>query len=186
MSIPGKAARDFVSNIVILRQLQVDRANPQLIHLVVQALYADCPRNLKVPNPTKHRPSTRLDNATRRGIASERILLGLAGDNSAVRACPDNAVENQDRHSVLLSLDYIPGLPNCAYRVAISGERNRKREPGLGENPEPPKARSARTDVPETPSGSQSAHRSCAKHVEAADHAKEQRQQGKRWKEFEQ
>jgi hypothetical protein len=152
--------------------------------MVVEALYAHCPRNLKVPNSTKHRPSTRLDYATWRGIYSEGILFGLARDKSAVRAFPDNAVENENRYSVLLSLDYIPDLSNFAYRVTNPGKRNRKREPDLGERAETPKIRSAGTDVLETPFGSKSAHSSYAKHEEAADHPNEQRQHGKHWKEL--
>jgi hypothetical protein len=73
--------------------------------MVVEALYAHCPRNVKVPNSTKHRPSTRLDYAIWRSIHSEGILFGLARDKSAVGAFPDNAVENENRYSVLLSLD---------------------------------------------------------------------------------
>ena len=157
-----------------------DRANPQLIHLVVEALYAHCPRNLKVPNSTKHRPSTRLDYATRRGIYSEGILSDLARENSAARAFPDNAVENENRYSVLLSLDYIPGLSNFAYRVTSSGKRNRKRDLDFGERAEPQKIRGSGAHVLETPPGSQSAHRSCAKHEEDADYPKEQRQHGNR------
>src|ERR1700704_3429710 len=82
-----------------------DQAKPQLIHMVVEALHAHCPRNLKVPTSTKHRPSTRLNYAIWRSIHSEGILFGLARDKSAVRAFPDNAVENKNRYSVLVSLD---------------------------------------------------------------------------------
>ena len=73
--------------------------------MIVEALYAHCPRNLKVPNATKHRPSTRLNHAIWRSIHSEGILFDLARDKGAVRALPDNAVENENRYSVFLSLD---------------------------------------------------------------------------------
>jgi hypothetical protein len=153
--------------------------------MVIEALYAHCPRNLKVPNSRKHSPSTRLDYATWRGIYSEGILFGLAREKSAVRAFPDNAVENENRYSVLLSLDYIPSLSNFAYRITSSGKRKRKRDLDLGERAEPQKIRSSGADVLETPPGSQSAHSSCAKHEEDADHPKEQRQHGNRGKELE-
>ena len=153
------------------------RANPQLVHMVVEAPYAHCPRkNLKERNSIKGRPSTRLYYAIWRDIYSEGILFGLAREKSAVGAFPDNAVENENRYSVLLSLDYIPDLSNFAYRVTSSGKRNRKREPDLGERAETPKIRSAGTDVLETRSGSQSAHRSCAKYEDDGDNPKEKRQ----------
>ncbi len=109
----------------------------------------------------------------------------MARDNSAVRAFPDNAVENENGNSVLLSLDYIPGLSNFAYRVTNSGKGGWEREPRLGERTDPPKVRGTGTEVLETPFGSQSAHRSCAKQEEDADHSKEQRRHRKSWKELE-
>jgi hypothetical protein len=162
-----------------------DRAKPQLIHMVVEALCAHCPRDdLKPPNSIKHRPSTRLNYAIWRSIHSEGILFGLARDKSAVGASPDYAVENENRYSVLLSLDYIPSLSDFAYQVTSAGKRNRGLD--FAEIAETPKTRSTGTDVLETPSGSKSAHRSCAKHEEDGDNPKEQRHDGDRRKELEQ
>ena len=152
--------------------------------MVVEALYAHCPRDdLQPPNSIKHRPSTRLHYAIWRRIHSERILFGLTCDKSAVRATPDYAVENENRYSVLLPLDYIPSLSNLTYRVTSSRKQNRGLD--LRENDEAPKIRRAGTDVLEAPSGSQSAHRSCAKHEEDGDSPKEQPHDGDRRKELE-
>jgi hypothetical protein len=114
--------------------------------MLVEALYAHCPRDdLKPPNSIKHRPSARLNYAIWRSINSEGILFGLARDKSAVGASPDYAVENQNRYSVLLSLDYIPSLSDFAYQVTSAGKQNRGLE--LAEIAETPKTRSTGTDV---------------------------------------
>ena len=49
----------------------------------------------------------RLDYLISQGIYAEWILSGLAREKSAVRAfySPNIGVENQNRHSALLSLD---------------------------------------------------------------------------------
>jgi len=89
--------------------------------MVVEALYAHCPRkNLKERNSIQGCPSTRLYYAIFRGIYSEDILFGLARNKSAVRAFHfrEIAVENENRYSALLSLDYIPDLSNFVSRVA--------------------------------------------------------------------
>ena len=155
--------------------------------MVVEALYAHGPWNLKVSNSTNYRPPTRLNYAIWRGIYGEGILFSLARDSSAVHASSfsDNAVENENRYSASLSLDYIPNLSNSACRVANSGKRKRKMEFGLRERAETPKVWSAGTDVLETPSRSQASHRPCAKHIEDADHPKDQRQQDNCGKELE-
>ncbi len=76
-----------------------DRANPQLVQMVVEALYAHCPRNLKESVSIKGRPSMRLNYAIWRNIYSEGILFGLARKKSAVHApsFPNDAVENENR-----------------------------------------------------------------------------------------
>jgi hypothetical protein len=96
---------------------------------------------------------------------------------------PDYAVENENRYSVLLSLDYIPSLSDLPYQVTSAGKRNGGLD--LAEIAETPKTRSTRTDVLETPFGGKSAHRSCAKHEENGNHPKEQRHDGDRRKELE-
>jgi hypothetical protein len=131
----------------------------------------------------KHRPSTRLNYAIWRSIVSEGIVFGLARDKSAIRASPDYAVENENRYSVLLSLDYIPSLSDFSYQVTSVGKRNRWLN--LAEIAKAPKTRSMGTDVVETPSDGKSAHRSCAKHEEDADNPAEQRHDGDGRKELE-
>ena len=121
----------------------LDRAKPQLIHMVVEAPHGHCPGDdLKPPNSIKPRPSTRLNYAIWRSIHSEGILFGLARDKSAVGASPDYAVENENRYSVLLSLDYIPSLSDFAYQVTSVGKRNRGLD--LAEIAETPKTRRTR------------------------------------------
>ena len=129
-----------------------------------------------------HRPSIRLNYAIWRSIHSEGILFGLARDKSAVRASPDCTVENENRYSVLSSLDYIPCLSDFS-QMTSAGKRNRGLD--LAEIAETPKARSTGTDVLETPSGGKSAHRACAKYEEDGDNPKEQRHRGHRRKEIE-
>jgi hypothetical protein len=86
-----------VSAIEISQQLgSRTRAKPQLIHTVVEALYHHCPRNLKVPNSIKHRPSARLNYPIWRSIHSEGILLGLARDRSTVRVFPYKAIKSEN------------------------------------------------------------------------------------------
>jgi len=153
--------------------------------MVVEAPYGYCPRDdLKPPNSIKHRPSTRLNYAIWRSIHSEGILFGLARDKSAVGASPDYAVENENRYSVLLSLDYIPSLSDFTYLVTSARKRDRWLD--LAELAETPKTGSTGTHILETPSGGKSAHRSCAKHEEDSNKPKEQRHHGDRRKELEQ
>ena len=70
--------------------------NRNLLTWSSRQLYAYGPWNLKVPNSTKHRPSTRLNYPIWRSIHSEGILFGLARDRSAIRAFPDNAIEDEN------------------------------------------------------------------------------------------
>jgi hypothetical protein len=157
------------------------RAKPELIQMAVEALYAHCPRFDRRPsNSKKHRPSTRLEYAVWRSIHSKWILFGLAGHKGAIGASTDGAVENDNRRSVLLSLDYIPSLPDFGYLVTSVRKRNSGLD--LAEIVEAPKTRNTGTDVFETPSGGKSAHRSCAKHEEDGDNPKEQRHHGDRRK----
>ena len=152
--------------------------------MVVEALYAHRPRNDRgPPNSKKHRPSTRLRYAVWGSVHSEWILFGLARHKRAIGASPDCAIENQNRRSILLSLDYIPSLSEFGYLVTSVGKRNRGLD--LAELAETPKTRSTGTDVLEAPSGGKSAHRSCAKHEEDGDNPKEQRRDGDRRKELE-
>jgi hypothetical protein len=67
--------------------------------MVVEALHAHRPRNLKKSNSKKGRPSIRLNYSIWRDVYSERILFGLARTKSAVPASsfPNNAVENEHR-----------------------------------------------------------------------------------------
>lgn len=149
--------------------------------MVVEALYAHRPRDDRgPPNSKKHRPSTRLNYAIWRGIHSEGILFGLVRHKRAIGAPPEYAVENENRCSVLLSLDYIPSLADFARQMTSVGKRNRRLD--LAEIAETPKTRSAGTDVLETPSGGKRAHRTCAKHEENGDNSKEQRHHGDRRK----
>ena len=56
------------------------------------------------------------------GICSEETLFGLAREKSPVHtgfSYSDKAVENKDRHSLLLSLDYIPDLPKFICRPPV-------------------------------------------------------------------
>jgi hypothetical protein len=145
--------------------------------MVFEPPYAHCLwDDLKPRNSTKHRPSPRLKYAIWRSIYSEWILFGLARHKGAIRAPPDYAVENQDRCSVLLSLNYIPSLTDFTYRVTGMGNRNRGRD--LAERAETPKNRSTRTDVLEAPPGGKSTHRSCAKHEEGGDKPNKERHHG--------
>ena len=75
-----------------------DRANPQLVQTVVEALYAHCPRNLKESISVKGRPSIRLNYAIWRDVYPEWILFGLARKESAVHASsfPNDAVKNKN------------------------------------------------------------------------------------------
>jgi hypothetical protein len=59
---------------------------PQLVQMVVEALHAHRPRNLKESNSKKGRPSMRLNYAIWRDVYSEGILFGLARTKSAVHA----------------------------------------------------------------------------------------------------
>jgi hypothetical protein len=166
----------------ISQQLGSDRANPQLIQIVPEALYAHHPRKLKEPNSMKDCPAIGLNYAIWRSNYSEWILFGLARDKGAGRTAfyfPNNAVENENRYSVLLSLDYIPDLSNSpATGVTSHGKPSRERGTNLGVRGVP-QFRSGGTDVLETPSGSESPHSSCAKHVDDSDHTKDQRHRGK-------
>jgi hypothetical protein len=67
--------------------------------MVVEALYAHCPRNLEESISIKGRPSMRLNYAIWRDVYSKGILFGLARKKSAVHASsfPNDAVENENR-----------------------------------------------------------------------------------------
>lgn len=171
-----------MSDIAMLQTTSLsDRAKPQLIQMVVEALYAHCPRDdRRPPNSKKHRPSTRLKCAVWRSVHSEWALFGLARHKGAIGASPDCAVENENRRSVLLSLDHIPSLSDFGYLVTSVRKRNGGLD--LAEIVEAPKARDTGTDVFDTPSGGKSAHRSCAKHEEDGGNTKEQRRPGDRRK----
>ena len=79
--------------------MRTDGANPQLVQMVVEVLYAHCPRNLKESISIKGRPSMRLNYAIWCDVYSEGILFGLAGEKSAVHASSfsNDAVENENR-----------------------------------------------------------------------------------------
>ena len=71
----------------------------QLLHIVIDALYTHCPRKPKEPNPMKHCPSMRLDDAIWPLDYSEWILFALARDDGAGGAASsfsEDAVENKD------------------------------------------------------------------------------------------
>jgi hypothetical protein len=91
-----------------------DRANPQHVQTVFEALHAHCPRNLKESNWKKGRPSMRLNCAIWSDVYSEGTLFGLARNKRAVPASSfaNDAVENENRTPALLSLDYVPDLSN--------------------------------------------------------------------------
>ena len=108
------------------------------------------------------------------------MLFGLAHDKSAVGAPPEYAVENENRCSVLLSLDCIPSLSEFTYQMTSARKRNRGLD--LAEIVEAPKTRDTGTDVLETPSGGKSAHGSCAKREEDGDKRNKQRHDGDRRK----
>jgi hypothetical protein len=76
-----------------------DRANPQLVQMVVEALYAHCPRNLKESISIKGSPSIRLNYSIWCDVYPEGILFGLARTKSAVHASSfaNDAVENKNR-----------------------------------------------------------------------------------------
>ena len=95
------------------------------------------------------------------------MLFGLAGDKGAVGTSPNYAVENENRYSALLSLDYIPSLSDFTYQMTSVGKRNAGLD--LAEISETPKTRSTGADVLEAPFGGKSAHRACAKDEEDAD-----------------
>lgn len=95
-------------------------------------------------------------------------------------SCPDNAIENEERYSVLLPLDYIPDLSRAG-RETSQGKPNWERGTEFRVTRVPP-FRSRGTDVSETPCRSESAHSPCAKHVDDSDRAKDQRQREKQWK----
>jgi hypothetical protein len=126
-----------------------------------------------------------LNRAVRRRNDSERILFGLTRDKSTggtTPSLPKNAIENQNRYPVLLSFDQIPHLrDSSAARVTGLGKPNRERGPNLGVRGGPP-FRSRGSDVLETPSGSESPHRPCSKHVRNSDHYKHQRHHGQHLK----
>jgi hypothetical protein len=130
-----------------------------------------------------HRPSTRLNYSIWRSIHSKGVLFGLARDKGAVGASPDYAVENENRYSVLFSLDYIPSLSYFTYQVAGAGKWDRGLD--LAEITEAPKTWSTATDIPEAPFGGKRAHRACAKHEEDVDNPKKKRHRGDRGKELE-
>ena len=113
-----------------------------------------------------HRASMRLDDAIWRRDYSEWILFGMARDNGAGRAAsslPENAVENENRHSVLMSLDYIPDLCNSSAGGLTSQRKpTRERRTDLGVRGVPP-FRSGETEVIETPTGGDSTHNPRAK-----------------------
>jgi hypothetical protein len=114
----------------------------------------------------------------------------VARDNSAGRVAssfPENAVENENWYSVLMSLDYIPNLCNPSARGVTSQRKPaRKRGTDLVVVRGVPPFRSRETDVLKTPSGSEGAHSACAQHVEDFGPAKDdQRHHSKGWKEIE-
>jgi hypothetical protein len=120
-------------------------------------------------------PSTWLDYAIWPSNYSERILFGLARDDGAGRAISvitQNTVENENRYSVLMSLNYIPDLCDLS-AGGVTNPRKPAREwrTDLGVRGVPP-FRSGGTDVLETPSGRESAHSPCAKHEKDFGHAK--------------
>jgi|SRR5216683_1810440 len=87
---------------------------------------------------------------------------------------PNNTIANEHRYPVLLSLDYIPDLSNSFAAGLKSGNPNRERGTNF-EMGGVQRFRSVGTDVLETPSGGECAHRSRTKHVDDLHHAKDQR-----------
>lgn len=123
-------------------------------------------------------------------IYFEEILFSLAREKSAVHivVAVDEAVENQNWHAALLSLDYIPYLSNLVSRPPGGRKWNWNGRSDLGQREKPPSERippseSGGADVLETPSGSESAHGPCAIHQTNSDHANDQPHHGERWKE---
>lgn len=119
-----------------------------------------------------------------RGNHSEGILLGLAryiGAGSATSIGPDNTIENKNRHSVLLSFNYIPDLSERSAGRASPGKPSRKRGTDLGVDGVPP-FRSSGSYVLEAPFGGERAHRPCAKHVKDSQPTNDQRQPCEHWK----
>jgi len=70
----------------------------------------------------------RLNYAIWRDVCSERILFGLAREKSAVHASsfPNDAVENENRYPALLSLNYVPDLPNWSVLNCLVRKRKGK------------------------------------------------------------
>ncbi len=63
------------------------------------------------------RPSARSNHTIWSGSQSEWVVFRLACDNSAgctASAFAENAIEDKNRHSVLMSFDYIPHLCNSS------------------------------------------------------------------------
>jgi hypothetical protein len=75
-----------------------DRANPQHLQSVFEALHAHCPLNLKESNSKKNRPSMRPNYVIWSDVYSEEILFCLARKKRAVpgSSFPNNAVENEN------------------------------------------------------------------------------------------
>src|ERR1035437_8693169 len=89
---------------------------------------------------------------------------------------PNYAVENNYRNPVLLSLNYVPGLPNSFTGGAKVRNPTRKRRPAFEMSwIPPPHWRSGRPNVLETPSGSECAHCPRPEHMNYSDRAQDQR-----------
>lgn len=70
------------------------------------------PREPKKPHPVKNRPAVNLCDGFSRRAHFERTLFGMEGDIGERLAsdCSHDAVENEHRRAVVLSLDYVPSL----------------------------------------------------------------------------
>ena len=107
-----------------------DRANPQSTHVVVESLYAHCPRKPKKPTSMNDRPSMRLNEAGWPRNNAERILFGLASDKGAEGTSsplPKNTVENKYRYPILRQV----GLFGLSIVGQLIQELIRERFPGV-------------------------------------------------------
>jgi hypothetical protein len=123
-------------------------------------------------------------------IYFEGILFSLAREKSAVHivVAVDESIENKNRHAALLSLDYVPHLSDFGSRPPGERKWNRNGRSDLFQREKAPSERippseGGGADVLEIPSGSESAHTSCAIHQANSDHANDQPRHGERWKE---
>ena len=82
--------------------------------MAINPLDAHNPGEPKKPNSVKNYPPAGLDYLIRRGDYDKWVLLGLARDQGErlTTFAANNAIENEDRHPVYISFDYVPDLSN--------------------------------------------------------------------------